>query len=102
MTATASRQRGRPAGKRNTLRLPPLRLTLDLSDPVQAEIARVLQAALAREDRGAYTQAALTLFQQGVTATEDTAPPQDHAEDSPVTSVLSALSAYIDWGDDEK
>ena len=47
-----SRKRGRPPGQRNTVRLPPLRLTLNLDDPAEAALAQVLQDALEQEERG--------------------------------------------------
>ncbi len=72
-----SRKRGRPPGQRNTVRLPPLRLTLNLDDPAEAALAQVLQDALEQEERGAYTQAAIALLKRGLDAPESEVSPEE-------------------------
>ncbi len=74
---TPPRKRGRPPGQQNTERFKPLRLTLNMDDPAEAAIARVLKDALAQGERGLFTKTAIALLKRGITAPEPDAPPEE-------------------------
>ncbi len=99
MTAQPTRRQGRPIGSKSkvrTERLPTLRLTLNLNDPVQAKIATIL---LESYQRGEYTKTALQMLVGGVDAIVEKFQP---SEDPQEPSLADAFSGLVDWGDDDE